>query len=141
MKRRINLWLCLTGAITLVLTAALTLGVYYQLFLNQVFYDLKTDGIILAESYELLDQPSELVRYKSSGFRITVIAPDGSVEYDTNADADGMDNHSNRPEVEPVSYTHLDVYKRQGEGWREHCPCRADRRRQDDSHQSHQPVL
>ena len=105
MKRRINLWLCLTGAITLVLTAALTLGVYYQLFLNQVFYDLKTDGIILAESYELLDQPSELVRYKSSGFRITVIAPDGSVEYDTNADADGMDNHSNRPEVEQAEQT------------------------------------
>ena len=61
MKRRINLWLCLTGAITLVLTAALTLGVYYQLFLNQVFYDLKTDGIILAESYELLDQPLSLI--------------------------------------------------------------------------------
>ena len=69
------------------------------------FYDLKTDGIILAESYELLDQPLELVRYKSSGFRITVIAPDGSVEYDTNADADGMDNHSNRPEVEQAEQT------------------------------------
>ena len=50
MKRRIHLWLCITGVITLLLTAATTLGIYFKSFQNQVFYDLKTDGIILAES-------------------------------------------------------------------------------------------
>lgn len=99
MKRRIHLWLCLTGAITLVLTAALTMGVYYQMYQNQVFYDLTTDGIILAESYDILKEPSELARYKSSGFRITVVSPDGGVRYDTNADAGGMANHMDRPEI------------------------------------------
>ena len=100
MKRRIHLWLCLTGVIALILTAVLTMAVYYQSFQNQVFYDLKTDGIILAESYQLLDQPQDLNRFKSSGFRITLISADGDVIYDTNADKDSMDNHSTRPEFE-----------------------------------------
>ncbi len=100
MKRRIHLWLCLTGVIALILTAVLTMAVYYQSFQNQVFYDLKTDGIILAESYQLLDQPQDLNRFKSSGFRITLISADGDVIYDTNADKDSMDSHSTRPEFE-----------------------------------------
>ena len=99
MKRRIHLWLCITGVITLLLTAATTLGIYFKSFQNQVFYDLKTDGIILAESYRLLDKPEELSRFKSSGFRITLISDDGKVAYESNADQNIMDNHANRPEI------------------------------------------
>lgn len=98
MKRRIHLWLCVTGVIALLLTAALTLGIYFQSFQNQVFYDLKTDGIILAESYQLVEKPDDLDRFKSSGFRITLISADGRVLYDSSANEDTMDNHSTRPE-------------------------------------------
>ena len=98
MKRRIHLWLCVTGVIALLLTTALTLGIYFQSFQNQVFYDLKTDGIILAESYQLVEKPDDLDRFKSSGFRITLISADGRVLYDSSANEDTMDNHSTRPE-------------------------------------------
>ena len=38
--------------------------------------------------------------------RYTLIAPDGTVLFDSAADTGTMDNHADRPEV-PVSYTHL----------------------------------
>ena len=37
---------------------------------------------------------------KEDGLRVTVIAEDGSVEYDSNANASDMDNHEKRPEIE-----------------------------------------
>ncbi|MFT5732673.1 MAG: two-component system phosphate regulon sensor histidine kinase PhoR [Planctomycetota bacterium] len=48
-----------------------------------------------------------------TGRRITVIAADGSVIADSDADADGMENHGNRPEVKEAIAKRFGVQRRQ----------------------------
>lgn len=47
---------------------------------------------------ELLKTVSQKIA-KNSGQRLTIIAPDGEIIYDTKKNRDLMDNHSNRPEI------------------------------------------
>lgn len=108
MKSKINKRLIETAAMAIVSTLLLTVAVCYHTFKNQVMDDLKGyAGIIkcILEEETLLENREV---FKEENIRITLIQSDGTVLYDTLADAKVMSNHLNRPEVKSA----LDV----GEG-------------------------
>ena len=128
-----RIFLKFIAAVVIIMVVALTAIDFLSSRLAERAYvgDLKTE---LTQKIALLrvmqrqklftltpDTVRELAR--SSGGRMTLIAPDGRVLLDSDADPERMENHASRPEVREalqgrvgsaaVSYTHLDVYKRQ----------------------------
>lgn len=99
MRKKINTELVLIAAVAIILTSILATFTYYRIFQTEVFSSLKTCAHVLAESvpddatdyddYELIDET----------LRITLIAEDGKVLMDTNADIGEMSNHGERPEI------------------------------------------
>lgn len=88
------------GMISLVLTAALTMTMYYRAFNRQVQQDLAITARTLASASEYLPDPTLLEQFTQDGvLRITLIDPDGSVLYESEA-AEPLENHLDRPEVQ-----------------------------------------
>lgn len=106
MKRKINNSLMGTATLAIVTTLLLTVAVCYHLLKNQIWEDLKvyaeTMGFFLQMSDESkleggMQEFEEQMR--QNHVRATYIKADGEVVYDTMADASGMENHGDRPEV------------------------------------------
>jgi two-component system phosphate regulon sensor histidine kinase PhoR len=100
LKKRILFFSCLLAGISIVLTAGLIhFAVYRNLSENQRIEAAK-DAAYIAAAVELSGE-----RYlKSLGpvprdLRITLIRPDGAVLFDSEADAERMENHRDRPEI------------------------------------------
>ena len=95
MKSKINIQFLIVSAIASILTAVLTAVAFYETFKQETFDGLRTDAVICSNmiSGDVV-KDSDLDR-----LRITLIRPDGTVVYDNSADADDMNNHSDRPEV------------------------------------------
>lgn len=103
MKRKINNRLIGTATLAILATLLLTVAVCYNIFKNQVLEDLKGYARIIGLSaVGGIEEFSEKERetLESEHIRITLIEADGRVLYDTKADADSMENHGSRPEVE-----------------------------------------
>ncbi len=78
---------------------------------KSLYYDFVEDGlarslgaieetIVTKEDYAKADDNTMIKNTVSnSGYRITLIDSEGNVEYDTDRDAGGMDNHNMRPEI------------------------------------------
>lgn len=102
MRRKINNRLIGTATLAILATLLLTVAVCYQIFKNQVMEDLKVDAGII--SHFIADGQKEFILEAKGDFdeediRITFIEKDGTVLYDTRADAKAMENHGDRPEV------------------------------------------
>jgi len=99
MKKKINLNFMLVIVFSVFLTVFLTTIVSYQLFKKEVFSDLSSFVEIMDDT-DLVRQMEENEFIRSGdGLRITWIAGDGSVLYDSHTDHPVMDNHGDRPEV------------------------------------------
>lgn len=99
MAKKINLNFLLVIAISIFLTVFSTAVVSYQLFRQEVFSDLSSFA-------EMTDNLNFMEQMKDQGIimpenelRITWIAGDGSVLYDSYTNDDALDNHSERPEI------------------------------------------
>lgn len=96
MRKKINIYLAVIGGISILMTAILTMLVYYNLYQKQVISDLKTYSVILiAGGY--LKEAKEVLPIEE--IRITWIDKEGSVLYESNAKKEEMDNHRKRPEI------------------------------------------
>lgn len=95
MRKRIKLNLYLVGGISILLTAMLTMLVYYGLIKQQTQKELRNYGQLLEQNY-ILDKQNIIPELE---IRVTFIEPAGKVIYDTSTDASKMDNHKNRPEI------------------------------------------
>lgn len=86
-----------SGAV-LALGLAFVLGILYHYFGNQILGELRKEASYL--SYGVETQGVEyLENIASDQSRITYIKQDGTVLYDSQADAENMENHSDREEV------------------------------------------
>jgi len=98
-KKKINsqfVGIAFTSVIAAILLAIL---MFYDLFVEQVFQDLKTDAYLLKSNEvmeEIISGENELESYN---IRVTLIDQDGEVLIDTRAEETSMDNHTNRPEI------------------------------------------
>ncbi len=91
MKKEINRRFAGIAVFTIVITTIVMAGIFYSRLKAQVFSDLKVIAALLAESADYERLPENI--------RVTVIDADGTVYYDSAADADTLANHLDRPEV------------------------------------------
>ena len=99
MEETISLRLFGVGLLSLLLTAALCIFVFYKAFSQQVWSGLRTTCAEVAASYQYLDADSELEGFAVNGLRITLISADGSVLYDSAVNQE-LENHQSRPEIQ-----------------------------------------
>lgn len=112
MKRKIYHKLLMIAAMAIITTLLSSVAICYQLFGNQVIDDLRTQARVLERMAggEMVKELTELaVELEQAGLRVTVIAADGRVVFDSGADEQSMDNHRDRPEIK-------EAWQR-GEGW------------------------
>ncbi len=99
MEEKITLNLFYMGLISAVLAALCSGVAFFSAFRSQVQNDLRQQGDLIAEAYEELGDPEDLAPLASDDLRITLIESDGTVLYESAADASTMENHLDRPEV------------------------------------------
>lgn len=97
MQRRINVQFMLITAIAIVITGISSMVLFYVIFRNQVYDDLKAYAHVIGRMDNLKSlagsQPVE------GELRITLVSGDGLVVYDSYMDETAMDNHGTRPEI------------------------------------------
>lgn len=99
MKKKINIQFLLIAFVAIVATWILAAVVFYELFQHEIMRDLKSYAKLISAT-KALDQMEEGDSYiEADDLRITLIAKDGSVLFDSNNDIGDMDNHITRPEV------------------------------------------
>lgn len=99
MEEKISYRLFLMGFVGLVCTATLCIFVFHKAFTAQAWTALENETNLIAAGYSQLDDPSDLAAFVTSDLRITLIALDGSVEFES-ATSQQMENHLSRPEIQ-----------------------------------------
>ena len=100
MTGRIFRAVALTAALAVLLAAALTAAALFNVYEDSVAAELRTEAEYIRHALaQQADELAFLEDFTPRG-RVTLIAPDGSVLYESSADSSGMDNHLGRPEVE-----------------------------------------
>lgn len=98
----INRNMRLLSAILLGLTFVLTAALGGTAFSRRAQEETKNEALLCAallEQIEDSDRVADALSQAGQARRITLIAPDGTVLYDNQADASHMKNHKNRPEI------------------------------------------
>ena len=99
MERKINLLLFYMGVVTAVIGILITTVFYYHFFRSEIRENLVHQCQLVAESYRDITSPQELSRFSGDDLRITLIDSQGKVLYESDADAERMTNHHDRPEI------------------------------------------
>ena len=90
------------GILALLLTAVSLTIAFGHSFDVQAKKDIRQEAGLISRAYAAGCELSDLA---SDGVRITLIAPDGSVRYESDANAQDMDTHLERPEVQSALKT------------------------------------
>lgn len=102
MTKKIFKSIMLVSGIVFILGLAFVMGILYRYFGNEIKDELKKEAAYLSVAVEKQGQEYlENIKFKDS--RVTYIAEDGTVLFDSQADASAMDNHSHREEVVEAS--------------------------------------
>ncbi|MBQ9764931.1 MAG: ATP-binding protein [Lachnospiraceae bacterium] len=98
MKRKVFYTTIFTATLSLLAGMALIMGILYNYFSKLMINELSDETHYLATGIESngFDYLSKLSVQNTK--RITLISSDGTVIYDSDADIESMDNHSNRAE-------------------------------------------
>lgn len=98
MKKEIYRSICLASGVVFLATMIIILGALYEYFSSTQKTQLKSQTELVALGVEH-EGIGYFDNYKSDNPRITWISADGSVLYDSESNADLMENHSERLEV------------------------------------------
>lgn len=90
--------------VVLVLVLAFVMGILYRYFGRQISTELEKEASYVAQGIEL-SGVEYLEKLNGKNARITLIDQDGSVLYDSQAEASSMENHEDREEVEEAAAT------------------------------------
>ena len=99
MEEKISYLLFLMGFAGLACTAALCIFVFHKAFREQAWTALEREADLVAAGCAQVDAPSQLETYVDGSLRITLIASDGSVLFES-ATNQPMENHLSRPEIQ-----------------------------------------
>ena len=101
MKKKIRREFILVALFTITLTTLLVTAVFYEFFKKEVMDELDIDIQVLQETgvFETEDIENGLREMPLDDLRISLIAQDGSVLYDNDANVGNLGNHGDRPEV------------------------------------------
>ena len=99
MTKRIFRAIMLVAGIILLSSLLIIMDCLYEYFASLQESELK-DQLSLAAAGVEQGGEDYLARVKSERYRLTWIAPDGTVKYDSGSDAGALDNHAEREEVQ-----------------------------------------
>ena len=99
MYRRIFRSICVVALSAVLVAAALILGVVYRHLKDQAIQSLTEEAHAVAEMMEDWTEGDSVPVLLSSDTRLTIIAPDGTVLYDSHTSEKEMEDHSSREEV------------------------------------------
>lgn len=98
MSKRIFQASFVTSILVLLISLALSVGVLYGRFEEQIFTEMKSEASYL--SYAIEAQGIDYIdQFDGSDKRITLVDPSGRVIKDTSADVTRLDNHAQREEI------------------------------------------
>ncbi|MEA5038702.1 MAG: ATP-binding protein [Clostridiaceae bacterium] len=97
MKKRIYGPLLLVTLLSLLLTLLLSAVVFKNAFDKQIGTDIEQSARLMAAAYENEGSVEELARLSGEGLRVTLVAPDGTIRYDS---IGATANHADRPEIQ-----------------------------------------
>ncbi len=98
MKKKIFRYFIGVIGIAVAVTTVLLVWLSYSMFENRVIDDLRAQGRMLGRLIEESGEEQALALQQEE-MRITLIRADGTVAYDSVADAQSMENHAKRPEI------------------------------------------
>ena len=99
MEEKISYLLFLMGLRAGVYLLALCIFVFHKAFREQAWTALEREADLVAAGCAQVDAPSQLETYVDGSLRITLIASDGSVLFES-ATNQPMENHLSRPEIQ-----------------------------------------
>lgn len=105
MKRRINFQYMMLAFIAIFTTVVMSTVVFYNLLKKEVKDELITCSDIIMQSSDIKNYVSSdnknlsSINFTSSNLRITIIDEKGNAVFDSDANAEAMENHNERPEV------------------------------------------
>lgn len=105
MTRRIFRNILLTAVLALLLTSALLVGALYNVYEARISTELRTEADYIVRALDVTQDDLSYFFALSPTSRVTLIAPDGTVLYDSDADEARMDSHAERPEVQSALAT------------------------------------
>lgn len=91
--------LMLIAAVAIILTGIFATFTYYGIFKTEVLENLKTCTCVLAQSIDGSISEDGTYQLEDETLRVTIVAKDGTVLLDSNADIGDMANHGRRPEI------------------------------------------
>lgn len=101
MKKKINIQFILLSSIAVIVTAIASMALFYSIFKNQVYDDIKDyTHIIRALGPKLWEHREYRELLRKDGIRVTFIKEDGSVSFDSIMGQKEMENHKDRPEIQ-----------------------------------------
>lgn len=99
MRKKLNIQLMGIAILSMFLTMMLLLIVYYELFQQQVLDELKTVTRLMGSIENLTEYSVSDYQTKFENLRITLLDENGNVIYDSDVNAEELDNHAKRPEI------------------------------------------
>ena len=99
MKKRIFRNVVLTAILAVVLTAALLVSAMYGAYEGSIRKELQQEARYIIGAMEISEDPLEYLMSLSTDNRITLVAHDGTVVFDSVAAFDSMENPAARPEI------------------------------------------
>ena len=99
MRKTVNRYLVLLSLVSVLLLTLLALGVFYGVLGAQLRQEQRSEAGYVMAGMRLLGDEAYLNQVRQvDETRLTLIAADGTVLYDSEADAAHMENHADRPE-------------------------------------------
>lgn len=105
MTRRIFRNILLTAVLALLLTSALLVGALYNVYEARISTELRTEADYIVRALDMTQDDLGYFTALKPTSRVTLIAPEGTVLYDSDADEARMDSHAERPEVQSALAT------------------------------------
>ena len=99
MKKKINSHFIILTMVAILVTILLSTFISYTVLKSEVMEDLESYAHALKETNTFNDTENIDYNPHVKNLRITVVREDGSVAFDTIADAEHMENHLKREEI------------------------------------------
>lgn len=99
LAKRIFKSIMLVSTVVLALGLAFVMGILYRYFGGQIQVELQKEAVYLMPGVEA-EGISYLEKIKDNNSRITLVGRDGTVLYDSQTEASGMENHGDREEIQ-----------------------------------------